>query len=345
MSLKKRGKYYHTEFTAPNGERIRKSTRTEIRSEAQEFEDRLKAELWRVIQLGDKPKMSWCDAVVRYLRETNNKARKDDISIFRALDPHLNSLYLHEINDSVVQKIISARIEKGDANKTINNKMKKLKAVLNMALKDWKVDLDPPRIKALPTPKNRVRWITHTEAKRLIQELPDHLKSMVTFSLETGLRLTNVTHLRWDQVDLIKGVIYFEGADVLKTEKDFTVPLSPRSKELIASQIGKNPTWVFTYAGKQNKSPNGDSWKSALKRSGIENFRWHDLRHTWATWHIQNGTPLHVLQELGGWSSIQMVQKYAHFSVDHLSEYVSNFDTKLTHTKTLDEKKPVLKAV
>ena len=59
----------------------------------------------------------------------------------------------------------------------------------------------------------------------------------------------------------------------------------------------------------------------ALERAGIESFRWHDLRHTWASWHVQKGTPLHALQELGGWSDIRMVQKYAHLAPEHLAEY------------------------
>jgi|GEM_PF-5409274 len=61
-----------------------------------------------------------------------------------------------------------------------------------------------------------------------------------------------------------------------------------------------------------------------IKRAEIENFRWHDLRHTWASWHIQNGTPLHALQELGGWSESEMVQRYAHLSPLHLSAYANN---------------------
>jgi len=67
---------------------------------------------------------------------------------------------------------------------------------------------------------------------------------------------------------------------------------------------------------------NTKAWKNALKRSGIENFRWHDLRHTWASWHVQDGTPLNVLQELGGGESIEMVRRYAHLNADHLSKYV-----------------------
>jgi integrase len=58
-------------------------------------------------------------------------------------------------------------------------------------------------------------------------------------------------------------------------------------------------------------------------RAGIDDFRWYDLRHTWASWHVQNGTPLNVLQELGGWESPQMVRRYAHFAAQHLAAYVS----------------------
>lgn len=61
--------------------------------------------------------------------------------------------------------------------------------------------------------------------------------------------------------------------------------------------------------------------RQALQRAGIEDFRWHDLRHTWASWHVQRKTPLHVLQELGGWESVEMVRRDAHLSGDHLAEY------------------------
>ena len=57
--------------------------------------------------------------------------------------------------------------------------------------------------------------------------------------------------------------------------------------------------------------------------AGIADFRRHDLRHTWASWHVQSGTPLHALQELGSWSTTQMVQRYAHLSAQHLAEYAN----------------------
>lgn len=66
---------------------------------------------------------------------------------------------------------------------------------------------------------------------------------------------------------------------------------------------------------------NTKGWKAALARAVIEHFRWQDLRHTWASWHVQDGTPLQVLQELGGWSSYEMVLCYAHLSALHLADY------------------------
>jgi integrase len=80
------------------------------------------------------------------------------------------------------------------------------------------------------------------------------------------------------------------------------------------------------------------AWRAALKQAGISDFRWHDVRQTWASWHVENSTPLQALQELGGWESAEMVRRYAHLSPDHLAEHaeklaqlnaVEDVDTKL----------------
>jgi hypothetical protein len=63
-------------------------------------------------------------------------------------------------------------------------------------------------------------------------------------------------------------------------------------------------------------------WK-APSCTHTEDFRWHDLRHTWASWHVQAGTPLFALQEMGGWSSAEMVRRYAHLAADHLAPFAA----------------------
>ncbi len=91
---------------------------------------------------------------------------------------------------------------------------------------------------------------------------------------------------------------------------------------------------MFSFKGKPVKQVSTKAWYQALKRAGITDFRWHDLRHTWASWHVQQGTPLHALQELGGWESAEMVRRYAHLSADHLAPYAD----RLCALRVVDEK-------
>lgn len=106
--------------------------------------------------------------------------------------------------------------------------------------------------------------------------------------------------------------------DQAKAKKAIAVPLNEDAITILKNQIGKHMEYVFTYQGKRITQVNTKAWRKALSRVGIQNFRWHDLRHTWASWHVQNGTTLQELQVLGGWSSFEMVLRYAHLSSDHL---------------------------
>ncbi len=76
------------------------------------------------------------------------------------------------------------------------------------------------------------------------------------------------------------------------------------------------------------------AWRAALKRVGISEFRVHDLRHTWASWLVQSGVSLLALKELGGWETLEMVQRYAHLSSGHLSEHASKIDAILERNGT-----------
>jgi integrase len=149
---------------------------------------------------------------------------------------------------------------------------------------------------------------------------------MTAFSLATGLRKSNVTGLCWPQVDLARRVAWIH-PDQSKTRKAMVVPLNVDALRVITVQIGRDPVRVFSYKGEPVTQVTTAAWYKALKRCGIEDFRWHDLRHTWASWHVQNGTPLNVLQKLGRWESAQMVRRYAHFSADHLAVYADKLPT------------------
>ena len=109
--------------------------------------------------------------------------------------------------------------------------------------------------------------------------------------------------------------------DQAKARKAIAVPLNAEAVLIIRGWIGSHETHVFSFREMPSRQVSTKAWYQALGRAGIEDFRWHDLRHTWASWHVQNGTPLHALQELGGWESPHMVRRYAHFSAEHLAPY------------------------
>jgi integrase len=107
--------------------------------------------------------------------------------------------------------------------------------------------------------------------------------------------------------------------------------LNENAVTILRGQIGKHHRRVFTYKGEPFAKAGTKAYKNALKRAGINNFRFHDLRHTWASWHVQARTPLNVLQELGGWSDYSMVLRYAHLAPEHLAKFAGNVDTFSTH--------------
>ena len=319
-----KSKFYWCRFTAPNGIEIRRSTKTINKKEAQEYEARLTNELWRVHRLGDKPKRYWQEAVIRFLAETSNKAtHENDKSYLRFASSFLKDKRLDEINRDMLDTISDAKKATGVANATVNRMMEIVRAVLNKAVKEWEWIDKAPAIRMLPEPLKRIRWLTRVEADRLLYELPKHTRVATEFSLATGLRESNVVNLEWSQIDLARKVAWVH-ADQAKGKKAIGIPLNVDAVNVIKKQIGRHNTRVFTYNGTPITKFNTQAWRKALKRAGIENFRWHDLRHTWASWHVQNGTPLHVLQELGGWSDIKMVMQYAHLAPEHLAKYADN---------------------
>lgn len=289
--------------------------------------------MWREKNLISKPRHTWQEAVSRWLTEqSHKKSLEDDKRLLRWLHTYLSESYLDDIDSKIISTLIYNRQKEKVANATVNRMLAVLRSILNRAVKEWGWLDSAPFVKSLPEPKIRIRWLTQEEARRLISELPEHLKAMTTFTLATGLRESNVVNLQWSQVDMQRACCWIY-ADQAKGKKDIAVPLNNQAIKVIRDQIGKHQVYVFTYQGRNVNGCNNHAWKKALIRAGIENFRWHDLRHTWASWHIQNGTPLHILQELGGWSCYEMVQRYAHLSPGQLFEYAGNAD--LSHETNL----------
>lgn len=287
-----------------------------------------KVELSNSVSFGDNFNVkTWDDAVVRWLFEKAHKASlESDQCILRWLNPQLSGMILTDIDRKVVDALTLSKIESGASNATVNRMLALVRAILRRASMDWEWLETFPKIRLLREPVRRVRFLSADEARRLLHELPVDLAEMAAFSLATGLRKSNVTGLLWSQVDMGRGLAWIH-PDQSKSRKAIAIPLGSDAMKVLALRKGRHSSLVFGVHGKTSVEVNNSAWKKALKRALIEDFRWHDLRHTWASWHAQNGTPLAVLQELGGWESQEMVRRYAHFSVGHLTEHVVRLPT------------------
>jgi len=326
MGLYKRGDVWWVHFVSPNGTRIRQSSGTDDEQRAQEFLDRLKVRHWEQERLGVKPDRSWQDAAVRWMKEASDKRSiGKDVEKLRWLDRFLGHLQLSQVTRDVIDAIAD-RKARLTSRSTANRYLALIRSILRRARDDWNWLDSIPKVRLFREPKGRVRFLSPEEARRLLNELPVHLRDMAQFALATGLRQRNVSFLQWEQVDMARRVAWIH-PDQAKAGRAIGVPLNESAVAVLRRRLGQDRAHVFTYEGKPVARCSTKAWKSALARAGIERtFRWHDLRHTWASWHVQCGTSLKELMELGGWASYEMVLRYAHLAADQLRGVACRID-------------------
>ncbi len=245
MSIYKRGQTYWIQFTDPSGERIQRSARTKNKVEAQELHDRLKAETWRVKELGAKPRYTWQQAVVRWLNEqSHQKSLDDDKKQLLWLHLYFENKYLDDINKAMIEQIKAIKLQTGVTNATVNRLLALIRSILNRVKNEWEWLDTVPTVRLLPEPIQQVRWLTEIEAKRLLKELPPHVEIMARFTLATGLRESNVTGLQWNQIDMARRCAWIH-PEQAKAKKAIAVPLNNEACDIIKAQIGKHLTYVL----------------------------------------------------------------------------------------------------
>lgn len=365
MSIIQRNGIWHCHFFTPSGKRVRRSLGTTDKKQAQELHDRLKAEAWRVDSLNEKPVRTFEECCIRWLNEKEHKRSLDDdktkIEFFLqhfsgrgigtitadevyAAVAKMSNRKLHQVWES---KIEAAKRKGGQPPKfkpkpvsqgTKNKYLAFMRSLFRIAVSEWHWLEVAPSIKTKPVANKRIRWLTREEASRLVECMPETFRPVVVFALSTGLRRSNILYLEWSQVDMQRKVAWINPENA-KGGKAIGVALNDTACRVLRDQIGKHSRWVFVHTKPGNR-PDGTkteavrkmrvddnrAWAAGLKKAGIEDFRFHDLRHTWASWLIQSGVPLSALQEMGGWECIEMVRRYAHLAPNHLTEHARKID-------------------
>ena len=342
MALRKRGQTWWLDIATPGGHRLRRSAETTDRKAAQELHDKLKADLWRQAKLGDKPKYTWEDAALRWLNEQAHKASiRDDAKKIEMLTPFFRRVPLADLSWDRIQAVVEG--QKGDRKPATRNRYYQLvRSILRRAMREWQWIDKVPVVRLHREPEGRVRYLSPQEIDTLLRNLPEHLRAMTRFAFATGLRRGNVLRLRWKQIDLGRRVMHVKASEV-KNRKTLGIPLNETAIAIIREQIGKHDEFVFVYQDKPLAATVNTAWRNALKKSGIEDFHFHDTRHTWASLLIQNGVPKGMIKELGGWKSEKMVERYAHLAPEHLAPHAAVLDRVLKAPGKAVELAPVPK--
>lgn len=302
------------------GREIRSSTRTTDRGEAEQLEEELRRRYWRQIKLGEKH-YTWEDAIQRCKAEDCQKRswERTERALAR-LTRLLSSSPLAEITRDNILKIREIRRRQVSA-ATVNRELAVLRFVLNRCVTDWAMLDAAPKVSLFQLERQEPRWATREQVHSLLELLPPHLRDMAILACATGLRRSNITGLEWNRVDSQRATA-FVPASQAKGKRAIVVPLNADALTVIERWRGRHARYVFVFRKHAPiKQVSTRAWRTACKAVGLEGFRFHDLRHTWASWQVQAETPLSHLQELGGWASFSMVQRYAHLSPAHLKQY------------------------
>jgi integrase len=296
------------------GRKTRKSTGTADREQAEEFERALAERLWRRDRLGDRSAVSWREASERWLKDSRRR-RSRDRELLAWLAEDLNEQPVSAVADpDVLEELRKDGLAEGWAHSTVDRMMRTVRAVLKACVR-WRYLESTPHFTMYGEADDEPRYLTAEEFQRLCRELPPHLARAARFAVLTLLRKKAQAQLAWSRVDL-KGRRAWVPRSQMKGGKPFGLPLSPQAVKVLRECRLAHPKGdrVFQYEGRPIQDFNTEAFRKASERAGLPGLRWHDLRHTGASWAVQRGVPLPELMALGDWKSYRMVLKYAHLA-------------------------------
>jgi len=259
---------------------------------------------------------------------------------------------LHEFNAWIVEKWRSEKMKAGMSASTTNRNITALRGLFSRAV-EWNVVPAHPlaSVKMLREPGGKVRWLSEDEEARLraalehretrerlarasanewrrarkydvlpdlsLDQFVDHLRPMVLLSLNTGARQGELTKLRWEAVDLDNTVMTLKG-DTTKSGSTRHIPLNSEALETLRNwkRQSTGPI-VFPGRGGDELVEIKTAWTNLLKEAKIDAFRWHDMRHHFASRLVMAGVDLNTVRDLLGHGDLKMTLRYAHLAPEH----------------------------
>lgn len=329
MALYRRGAVWWMRFSY-QGRQIRRSTDMTDRKLAERIYFRVRgliAEGTWVDTPPPMPQRTVKDLLERYLRDHSapNKAalthRRD-----RSLAAHLlrafGDIPLDQLRPARLAEYKASRRAQGIAPKTLNDELGLLGHAYKLAMMEWEWVTEIPVLKiAKEKVRNGIeRWLTAEEEQRLLAVSPSWLQEIIVFALHTGMRRGEILKLQWSHVDLARRTLTI--LEQKNGSRD-TLPVNDTAMEVLqaraAMRTSSSAAVFMNGAGHPREARNLlRAFYPAMRKAGITRFRFHDLRHTFATRLIQAGVDVYTVQKLGRWKTISMVLRYAHHQPESL---------------------------
>jgi integrase len=255
--------------------------------------------------------------VDNYAKPNKRSWRCDDYCIDAHLKPFFGKLDLGAITPLDVERFRAKRLEAGIKKSTSNRELALLKRMFHLAA-DWGYSAANPvtKVKLFSERDNlKERVLTADEETKLLAHCAPHLRPIVVFALNTGMRRGEILGLRWDQVDPAGKSVLVKRT---KSGRDRSIPLNDAAAGVIKAQRKTSPgSYVFpSTKGKEFMRTVDHSFGRACRLAGIVGLRFHDLRHTFATRLIRRGADIITVQALLGHYAVTVTQRYTHTGAD-----------------------------
>jgi len=332
MGIYKRGRVWWMGFTY-QGRNYRRSTEVTDRKLAQRIYDKIKGDIaegkWFEKLPGEEK--SFKEMMEKYLNEHVSKklSSKSFRSHSKTLVSHFGEYTLKDITPRLISEYKVKRLNEESKPGTLNRELATMKKAFNLAIKEWEwIKENPVARISLEQEDKRIRWLNDDEEKRLLEKCSEWLKELVIFALNTGMRKGEVLSLTWRGVDLFrKTITIFES----KNKEARTIPMSQKVFDLLKSKSKVRSIKTDLVFHDENHEPISyvtlhREFHTTLNQAEIQDMRWHDLRHCFATKLVREGKDLYKVQKLLGHKTPIMTQRYAHHDIESLRDAVEVLD-------------------
>ena len=289
----------------------------------------------RFFKTAESQKHTLSDLIDRYIRDVLPRKAKVYVEYASQLkwwEEQIGDVQLSNLSTSLISEkrdLLSRTItnrKKQMSPARVNRYMAALSTALNTSIREWEWMEDNPmrKISKLKEPRGRVRYLSNEEKEQLLvacKSVNNHLYLAVVLALSTGARQQEIWDLRWSNVNFETRFITFTET---KNDEFRSVPLVELGRELLLEHYRiRREDSDIVFPSKKNPAVSYDfrnPWKKALVIAEVEDFRWHDLRHSCASYLAMNGEQMRTIAEILGHKTLSMVQRYTHLSTEHLTE-------------------------